>query len=57
MELAEHYQGKDQEELIDKISHDPYMLHAVKEVYKSLVEILNALLKDEDRNWFVSTTS
>jgi hypothetical protein len=55
VELVEQHQGNDQTELIEKISRDPYMLHAVEEVYKSLVEILNALLKGEDREWFVYT--
>ncbi len=47
------YRQSSQAELWERISRDPYLVHAVQESFEDLQPILLALLNDEGGDWFV----
>jgi callose synthase len=53
VDIVNEYRQITQEELWERISRDPYLVHAVQESFEDLQPILLALLNDEGGNWFV----
>jgi hypothetical protein len=53
VDIVNEYRQSSQAELWERISRDPYLVHAVQESFEDLQPILLALLNDEGGDWFV----
>jgi len=51
VDIVKEYRQSTQEELWERISRDPYLVHAVQESFEDLQPILLALLNDDGGDW------